>query len=193
MLLISLVLNFLGLILFLFLFWRRLKEDYSREIVFSSAFWLVLGLGLGWVVAHQYFPAWVFWFEAFGALLGFSLGVFKYSLRFFETFEATFLALLPWLTLSSLWLAPVVAGFCLALILIGLYLNRRYKSFTWYKSGRIGLVGLVTAGTFFVGRAALAIFNPRMLFLAGRSEAILSGITAFTIFLLVYNLAKEQT
>ena len=190
---LDLFLNLVGLIVFLFLFWRKLKEDYSREIIFASAFWTVLGLASGSMVGGRYFPGWVFWFEAFGAFLGFSLGVFKYSLRFFEAFEAAFFALLPWLVFLNLIRNLILAGFAVALIGLYLYLNRSYKSFTWYKSGRIGLAGLLVAGAFFLARMILAIFAPHMLSLAGRSEAILSGISAFTIFLLVYNLARSET
>jgi len=188
--LISLTLNLLGVVLFLFLFWRRLKEDYSREIVFGSAFLILLGVVIGFWLSTSFFPNWIFWFEAFGAFLGFSWGVFKYSLRFFEAFEASFLGLLPWLALFFVTKVIYVSMAILVLIVLFIYLNAKYKNFAWYKSGRIGVAGLLTAGVFFVGRASLAIFNPTMVSFAGRSEIILSAISAFTIFLLVYNLAK---
>ena len=190
---ISFFLNLLGIFLFLFLFWRRLKEDYSRQIVFSSAFFILLGLFSGSVVASNLFPSWFFWLTTFGAFLGFSLGIFKYSLRFYEAFEAAFFAFLPWQVFYYLGRSLFLAGFLVFLILFFNYLNGHYKGFGWYKSGRIGLAGLLVAGLFFLVRSALAIVNPALLFLASQSEAVLSGISAFTIFLLVYNLAIESS
>lgn len=190
---ISLGLNAVGVILFLFLVWRRLKEDYSREIVFGVAFLVLLGILAGYLVSIRFFPAWFFWFEAFGALLGFSLGIFKYDLRFFETFEAVFFALLPWLLILFVRNAILISVFILSLILLFTFLDNKYKSFSWYRSGRIGLSGLLTAGVFFVARAAIATFFPSVVSFAGRSEVILSGISAFTIFLLVYNLARSES
>lgn len=191
--LISLFLNLLGIVLFLFLFWRCLKEDYPREIVFGSAFLILLGVVIGYAVSLNYFPDWFFWLEAFGAFLGFSLGIFKYSLRFFEAFEAAFLGLLPWLAFLFVTRQIYISVFILGLITLSVYLKTKYKTFLWYKSGRIGLSGLLTAGVFFMARMVVAIFFPTMVSLTGKGEIILSGISAFTIFLLVYNLARSQT
>lgn len=180
---ISLFLNLLGMTLFLFLFWLKTKEDYSREIVFGTAFLIFFGMIAGYWVSINFFSGWFFWFEAFGAFLGFSLGVFKYSLRFFEVFEAAFLGILPWLALFFVAKNVYFSAFTLGLIALSVYLKAKYKTFLWYKSGRVGLAGLLTAGVFFMGRAV---------FWRGWGEIILSGICVFTIFLLVYNLARDK-
>jgi len=50
---------FLGIIIFLFFFWKRLKEDYSSERIFSTAFYILFGIGAGflavWFFKYQQF------------------------------------------------------------------------------------------------------------------------------------------
>lgn len=183
----------MGIVLFLFFVWKRLKEDYSREVIFGTAFLILIGIIAGYLISIKFFPAWFFWFEGFGAFLGFSVGIFKYNLRFYEAFEAVFFALLPWLLILFLRSTILISLFIFGLIALFAFLDKKYKNFSWYKSGRIGLSGLLTAGVFFVARAAIATFFPSVLSFAGRSEVVLSGISAFAIFLLVYNLARSET
>jgi len=197
---LSALVNLAGLIIFLFFLWRRLKEDYSSEVIFSLAFFIIAGIILGYLLSLKFFPSWWFWFEGFGAFLGFSLGIVRYNLRFFETFEAGFVGILPWLALyflQGLVRRPdFVRAFLfisnLALLFIFDYLDKRYKSFTWYKSGRIGFAGLSVAAVFFLIRAAIATFFSSVLSFPGRGEAILAGVCAFSLFLLIYNLCQEE-
>lgn len=158
------------------------------------------GMLLGYLASGFYFPKWWFWFEAFGAFLGFSYAVVKYSLRFFETFEAVFIGLVPWLIIyysDNLIANPTLVSFLVTagvviLLLLFWFIDSRYKNFSWYKSGRIGLAGLVSAAFFFLTRATIATFFPFVVSFVGKSEAILSGVCAFTLFLLIYNLSKEE-
>jgi len=193
------LINSAGIILFLFLFWKRLKDDYSSNIVFSVSFFVLLGTCLGYLISAYFFPRWFFWFEAFGAFLGFAAGIIRFNTRFFETYEALFISFMPWITLfylaelikkPSLGIA-VVAFLNFGLILLFDFISIRYKNFAWYKSGKIGLAGLLTSGAFFLTRAAIATLFPSVLSFSGRSEIVLSGVCAFTIFLLIYNLSKE--
>lgn len=196
---VNTLVNVVGIILFLFLFWRRLKEDYSSNIVFSSALFILAGILIGYLISTYFFPRWFFWFEAFGAFLGLSWGIVKFNTRFFETYEALFISFMPWLTLFYLaelirkpgWAIAVVALLNFALILLFDFVSIKYKSFSWYKSGKIGLAGLLTSGVFFLMRAAIATILPSMVSFLGLSEIVLSGVCAFTIFLLIYNLSKE--
>lgn len=193
------LINSAGIILFLFLFWKRLKDDYSSNIVFSVSFFVLLGTCLGYLISAYFFPRWFFWLEAFGSFLGFTIGIIKYNTRFFETFEALFISFLPWLTLFYLaefikkpgWAVGVIVLVNFGLILLFDFVSTRYKNFSWYKSGKIGLAGLLTSGAFFLTRAAIATLLPSVVSFSGRSETILSGVCAFTIFLLIYNLSKE--
>lgn len=197
---VNYLVNIVGIILFVFLFWRRLKDDYSSNIVFSLTFFVLLGVSIGYLISTYFFPRWFFWFEAFGAFLGLSYGIVKFNTRFFETYEALFISFMPWLTLFYLaelikrpsWALAVVALLNFGLILFFDFVSMKYKSFSWYKSGKIGLAGLLTSGVFFLIRAAIATILPSMVSFLGLSEIILSGVCAFTIFLLIYNLSKES-
>lgn len=184
----------------MFFVWRRLKEDYSSEIVFSLAVFVLLGLVAGFFASKYLLPAAWFWFEVAGVLAGFGLSAVKFKLKFYETFEAVSLALLIWLSIG--WLAvflitPSVYSFlaCLLIILLVVLfflLDANYKDFTWYKSGRIGFAGFVTLGAFFLTRCAIASFFPTLLSFAPKSEVYLSGSASFIVFLLVYNLSRER-
>jgi len=192
--------NLVGILLFLFLFWKRLKEDYSSNIIFGLSFFVLLGVFFGYLTSRYFFPHWFFWFEAFGAFLGISYGIIKFNTRFFETYEALFISFMPWITLFYLaelikkpsWVIAAVTLLNFGLILLFDFVSTRYKNFAWYKSGKIGLAGLLTSGVFFLTRAAIALIFPSMVSFLGRSEIVLSGVCAFTIFLLIYNLSKDD-
>ena len=58
--------------------------------------------------------------------------------------------------------------------------------------GILVLAGLLAAGVFFLVRAAIALAFPFVVSFLGLSEIVLSGVCAFTIFLLIYNLSKDD-
>lgn len=188
----------LGVPLFLFVFWKKLKEDYVGDSIFATAFFILLGVFLGKVMSLGFFTNFWFWESILLAFLGLIIGVIKYKLRFYEVLEASVIGLLPWLTVLFLGNAILTSsltsflGFCLLTLLIGFYyfLDTHYKSFSWYASGRVGFSGLTILATFFLVRAALAGVSVGVLSLAGRIDSIISGILSFAIFLLIYNLAK---
>ena len=195
----SALFTILGILIFLFLFWKRLKEDYVSGQIFNAAFYMLLGIFLGKILATKFFPDWWFWASFFGALVGVFAGVARFKLRILETFEAATLGLLPWIGLvflreaiktsspNSFFASLVIFG----LILLFFFFDSRYKKFTWYKSGRIGFSGLMVVGIFFLTRAAIAPIVPDVISFAGKYEAFFSGIFAFTSFLLVFNLARR--
>ena len=187
-----------GVILFLFLFWRRLKEDYPTPEIFTSAFYVLLGTLLGYLVSKFYFPSLWFWLEGVGIALGLTLGVVRYKFRFFEVLESLVLGILPWLGLIFLKdsirlssLTSFLSFFAVACLLtLFAYLDASYKNFSWYRSGRVGFSGLTTLGALFLLRAGFASFFPNVISFV-KYEAILSGIAAFAIFLAIYNLARS--
>lgn len=193
--------SILGALVFLFIFWKRLKEDYSSEIIFKTAFDILTGILVGSLISLRFMPLGFFWFTALGSLVGLGLAVFRLKIRFYETIEAQIVSTLPWVsfiflldsvTHSSLssFLAFVVI---LLFIFVAYYLDAHYKNFTWYKSGKIGFAGMVTLSLFFVVRSILAIFNIAMVsFVGSKVEAIVSGVVAIICFVLVYNLAKVK-
>ncbi len=199
--LVKIIINILGALVFLFFFWRRLREDYSGTQIFTTAFYILIGVGLGFLISFKFFPPWWFWISLIGVLLGLTLGIFRNKLRFFEVLEATLMAFFPWLFLVFLSdsisksnpISLIISALILGLIGGFYYLDNQYKGFVWYRSGRIGFAGITTAGLFFLIRMTLATFFSFVLSFSGKSDIFLSGICAFILFLLIYHLARSET
>jgi len=198
---ILIITNFIGVMVFLFLFWRRLREDYVDQVVFSTAFFMLIGLLVGIIVSSNFYPSAWFWIVLIGVSLGLVVGIFKYKLRPLEMIEASVISLLPWLGIfyfTSFLLTQKIITLMIGVIiifLIGLFvwLDRNYKGFSWYKSGRIGFSGLIILGVFFLIKAVVAAFIPDMLSFIGKYEIYLSAVAAFVCFFVVYNLARKTT
>ncbi len=198
--LVQILVNLLGAVVFLYLFWKRLKDDYTSSFIFSTGFYIILGILLGFFVSNFLAPSWWFWISLAGGAAGFGLGIVRFNLRFFETFEAAALGLLPWLAIF--FLSDSVKNssafslgyflFILALIVFSYLLSRSYKTFTWYKSGKVGFVGLTIASLFFLLRGVIALLFPFVLSFVGRFEVILSGVVSFALFLLLFNLSRYE-
>lgn len=192
--------NTLGVLIFLFVFWKRLREDYAASQIFTTGLYMIVGISLAVIISTKFFGSWGFWLSFTGAALGLTLGVLKFKLRFFETFEAGVAATFPWL--GVVFLSDSIEksnpasfiGFIVIILLIVLFyfLDAHYKKFTWYKSGRVGFTGLTTLGLLLLLRAAVAPIVPDMLSFSGKYEAIISGILAFVSFLLVFNLSRTR-
>jgi len=196
----NLIVTVLAILVFLFLFWKRLKEDYAAEIIFKAATYILVGIGTGGAVAAKFFPMWFFWTSITGGAVGLSFAILRFRVKFYETLEAFIIASLPWLGLlflkdsvvrSSLssFLAFIVI---LIMVFISYYLDTHYKRFIWYRSGKIGFAGLSVAVMFFLVRTAIAIFKVTMLSFVGSSEAVISGMMALVSFLLLFNLGRVK-
>ncbi len=198
--LVTIAVTILSILIFLFLFWKRLKEDYSSEIIFKSAMSILAGIGIGWSVAVNNFPVWFFWTSFAGGLLGLVFALVRLKLRFYETLEALIISSLPWLGLIFLidsankGSLSSFLGFAAILIMvfISYYLDTHYKRFTWYKSGRIGFAGIIVAMIFFLVRTTIAIFKVTMLSFVGRSEVVISGTMVLASLVLLLNLGKVK-
>lgn len=198
---ISILFNILGIFLYLFLFWKKLREDYPANQIFSTGLFSLLGLAIFLFIFNKYLHPWWMYGGVLGMIVGLSLGIIKNKLRFYETYEAFVVSILPMLSFTFL-IDSVGARslfsfgyFIFIVILMGLayFFDRHYKKFTWYRSGRIGFTGLTISGLFFLIRAIFASFFPFMISFTGKYEVIVSGIFAFTFFLLVFNLARQRT
>ena len=192
MLIASFVTSLLGILVFLFLFWKRLRDDYAPEIIFKTAFFVLIGTSLG------YFS---FWFAIVGGLIGLGISVWINKVKFYEIFEALTIAAIPWIGLLFLANSVVKSslisffGFLAMLVFafIFYYLDLHYKNFTWYKSGRIGFSGLATSCLFFIVRIILAISKINVIsFLSLRIEIILSAGAAIICLVLLINLANGK-
>lgn len=199
MLIASILVNILGTFVFLFIFWKRLKEDYSSEIIFKTAFFILVGILIGFLLSLKFISAASFWFTFVGALLGLGISILALKVRFYETFEALIISSFPWISFIFLLDSVVHSSLSsflafiaiLIFVFISYYLDTHYKNFTWYKSGKIGFAGVVTLGLFFIVRSLLAIFTIHMLSFVGlKVEAIISAAAAFICSVLLFNLGR---
>jgi hypothetical protein len=186
-------------LVFLFIFWKRLREDYSSEIIFKTAFDVLIAVLLGYLFSLKFTQIGFFWPAVLGILIGLAFAMFRLKIRFYETFEALIISFFPWMSfiflLDSVTHSSLSSFFAfiaiLVFVFISYFLDANYKNFTWYKSGKIGFAGIATAALFFIVRSSLAIFGIIMVsFVSLRFEAVISGAAAFICFILLYNLAK---
>lgn len=191
--------NLLGIFLFLFLFWKKLKDDHASEIIFSCAYTILGSILVAGLISKNFFPEWFFWSEFIGALLAVGFSILKFRMRLFETIDGFVISILPWISVfylkdsvtnSSL---PSFIGFVVVLFLMFIYyfLETRYKSFAWYKSGKVGFSGLVTLFLFFLVRSGASLIEPHMLTFTS-IEVYLSGSLALLSLILVVYLGRLE-
>lgn len=200
----------LGISLFMFYYWRRLKEDYVHDLIFTSLGYIFVGVSLGGLVsfllsriliAVPFLNAGQLWF--WGAFLGWVLAVVAnvklLKFKFFETFEASSIGLLIWLEMlyiANFISTQVVSSLGMSVFVFFLFIlfrifEKKYKQFSWYKSGKVGFSGLISLGIYFSARAVLALISINMVTLAGKIEVIFSTVTAFLLFFAVYYLSEQ--
>lgn len=193
----------IGILVSFFLFWRRLKEDYSGNIVFTTCFYVLFGLLIGEKLIDYLWQGWWFWGGILGSVVGYFLAVFRFKLNFFETIEALGLALINFLAFFFLADSIVKASITslvgslvlFSLVFLFFFFESKYKNLTWYRSGRLGFSGFTTIGVFFLIRAFVASIFPDMLsFTRSISliDAIFSTIASFGFLGAVYYLAINK-
>jgi len=192
--------HFLGIIILLFIFWRRLREDYNSDFIFNTAFYglilLFAGLAISQAVAGRFW----FWFSFWGYAVGIVIGIIRYEMRIFEVIEASVISILPWFglvffsdyLLISRAIVSLLAVVVVAILGIVFYLiDKHYKKISWYKSGKIGFSGMSLLGIMFMVRGVVAYFTDSMLSFSGSNEVLMSATVAFIAFLTLYNLSKS--
>ena len=193
------ILNLIGLIIFLFIFWKRLKEDYLPNQIFSTFFSILFFMLLTYFVSINLFPTWWFWFTFLGFILGLIIGIFRFKLKFYETFEAAFLGFLICFSLyllgDSVRSLNILSfsGFVVSVILIGIfqYIDMHYRNYSWYKSGKVGFTGLILSALFFLVRVITFMFFPNTLSFVHGYEMYLSAVSSFIFLALTYNLSRS--
>lgn len=188
-----------GVLFFLYLFWKRLKEDYIPNQIFSTGFYVLIGISLAIFLANSLFPIWWFWLALLGGFIGAWIGILRFNLKKVETLEAGILSGLSILGLFFVYdfistqnrFSLAESAFILALVVLFFVLERSYKGFSWYKSGRVGFSGFSVAGIFFLARSLVALLLPSMVSFVGKNEVIFSGILAFLSFLTLFNLSRQ--
>jgi hypothetical protein len=198
--LIYILVGLVGVFIYLFIFWKKLKEDYVPNQIFTTGMLSILFGLLAYFISIRILPMWWFWLAFIGFSAGITLGIIRYHMRGYETAEAAGVAVLPWLFLifitdsivnqslySFLYAMTVVIA-----VVVYVILNSKYKEFSWYASGRVGFAGLTAIGIFFLLRGVIAFIFPDMISFVGKIDALISGMVAFVVFLSVYNLAREK-
>lgn len=188
-----------GILVFLFIFWKRLREDYASGIIFETAFYILLGVGVTQLISFKLIPDWFFWTSILGALIGLYLGNLRFKVRFYESLEASVVGLLPWTSfvflkdsVAKASLSSFLAFLAILLIIfIFYYVDTHFREFTWYKSGRVGFAGLSTLALIFTVRSTIALIGISVLTFSGNYEAMVSGAAALLCFVLLFNLSRK--
>ncbi len=192
--------HILGILIFLFLLWKTLKDDYQYEKIFSLGFVVLVSVAISILVLN--FTPYLYWFWIMGTIMTISiaLAIRKQRMKFFEVIEGFAISILPWLSFYFLndsiqksSLSSFLA-FWLTLICIFIYflLKNYYRTFSWYKSGRVGFAGISTLLIFFIVRMISSIFFPYIISFSGKSEIFFSGSTALLLGILLYNLYSKK-
>lgn len=190
-----------GGFVFLFIFWKRLKEDLSYDIIFRLGSYILTGLLLGWVISLYSLLNFIWiWLIFLGGLMGLIVGIFRLNLKFYELFESYVISILPWISFVFLKHSVTHSSFSsflgflviLFIIFLSYWVESHYKNFSWYKSGKIGFSGLVTLLTIFIVRFSLAISGISVLSFADKFEAPFSGIGIVSCLLVLYLLSRSE-
>jgi hypothetical protein len=198
---LAIIVNVTGAFIFIFIFWKKLKEDFRSDAIFTSAFYVLIGILISFLLSLELFSKFWFWAGLIGIILGFALSYFRYHLKIYETIEAIVIGMLPWISavfildaIANQEIGSLIYGVLVASqIVIYILFDKHYKKFTWYKSGRVGFSGLSVLGIFFCVRSVIALTSITMLSFTGKSDAIASAVFAFLAFASVFNLAQKSS
>lgn len=197
---LTILINLISVFIFLYILWNKLKEEYSASLIFSAGFTITIAVILGNIIAFRFFPQYWFWASFLGVFLGTIISVYRYRFSFFEFVDSVVISIHPWLGLifldkfaSSLNVKVLLLVFQ-TIITAVLYMifNKKYKSYTWYRSGRIGFAGFSVLGIYFILRSIIALTLEDMVSFIGLSDAIISGVVSFMSFLMLLNLSRSK-
>lgn len=194
----------------LFVYWRRLREDYISKTIFKSGLvvlsftyamsFLTLKLSTHLQANKVYDPA-GFWFWT--ALVAYLIGLVytskKFRIKLNENFDAFTAGLI--VNLLVIYIFQLVINqnfasmamtlfFLVALILFN-FLDTRYHKVGWYKSGKIGFSSLLIFALIFFVRALDSMFVTGIITMSGRVDFVLSLLTSFLGAFSLYNLGEK--
>lgn len=192
--LLSFVLKIAAFFFSSFIFWRKLRDDYAPGKIFSFTLVLFLGVVAGSLLV-RYLPVgesglatFSFWLPFFLIVLLTLYLVRKLDFRLFEVLDSLVPASLFFLLIYSLAVVGnfereslVEAGLAFVGLLIFHLLKGRYRKFSWYPSGKVGFLGLVTLALYFFARFLIAILFPLDL-----ASAIISLVLSLFFIFAVY-------
>ena len=158
----------LGVVIFLYLIWRNLRDDYHNNLLISYSWLAILSFFIfgrmtfgvvNWGVWNDsYWSWWQFWvktgFDYYGGIGGILLVTWLYCSQnnwklwsFFEDITAPLCLLMSFMMVEDLIVKFNLRVLIYLLISIFgfIYSNviaKKYRSFVWYKSGKKGFVFL---------------------------------------------------
>jgi len=155
-----------------FVLWRRWREEYTDEEIFS--FSLVSGAGIliaGTAAAIVQQGRTELGVTAWGMILGLYATVFWWSKRkkwnVWETWDSL-TGIVAWVWAMTAWMEgiiPAVLAWFSLLVVAGVKNN--YRHWRWYKSGKTGVISLVFLGWFAIGQIAVAFLTPAGIYWGG--------------------------
>lgn len=195
----TLLSSVLGILIFLFIFWKRLKDDYSSQIIFTVSTYIILGILVGSLISSRFFADWYLWAGFVGAILGLIFGMLRFRVKFFESFESVVISCLPWAAFTFLMDSVSESSLSsfltflavLFVIFVFYYLDTHYREFTWYKSGKVGFAGMVTLIVIFVTRFAVSLAGISVISFVDKYEVWVSGGGALVATFLLFNLSRK--
>lgn len=160
----------IGLIIYIYLIWRNLKEDYKDDDLVEFGWFSVLLMMIGGRIGYgiinfgvwneNILDWWSFWnnpgFDYYGAFLGFVFAVYIYSKNkefklpvfFDDTWIPVVILMISWLIgdlirsrLNLNYLWQILIW--LVSSLIYWWGSKKYRSIGWYKSGKKGFAVLM--------------------------------------------------
>lgn len=171
------IFRILGLVVFMYLLWRDLRDNYGDEKIINYAWIALLGFLVGgrltyglvnWGIWNDSFSSWIsVWNKPGTNYIGSYLGLVFMSWLVIYKNQWKFLSLLDdiikptlvfsWLLMFDEWvrsnfsIKPLVYLILLGLdVFFVIWLNKKYRSFIWYKSGKKGFVLLFNNIIFFL-------------------------------------------
>lgn len=192
----------LGGISFSFILWKRLREDYPYELIFSATL-ILLGAGLlttSFLGAVGDFSFWG------GALLVSTAGFYtikKLGFKFFEFVDAVvpaFFLLSFFVSLAIAFAKDLANLLSLAQTVVPLFslvtynfFFARYRRFSWYPSGKVGFAGFSSLGVYFILRGAVVFYKAAVLSLDSTLlfDAV-GGVLLFLLFVFILYLRSER-
>lgn len=191
--------NVVGIVFLFYFLWKRLKEDFHFEKIFTLGVYILAGIIIGLLISRNNLDKGWFWLSLTGGLAGFLIGLKRLKMSFFEALEALLIGLLGWLDLF--YFAHSIENFnalsfvafwvTLCLFFLFLFLEGHYRRFSWFKSGKVGFSGLVVSLSFFLIRTVIALFNLSVISFLPSGESILSGLTTLILLVMLYKLSKQ--
>lgn len=159
MIILSIILWAIGVFLFSFTLWKALKEDYTRDTIYTFTLLILVFSALGGILGNKIAPEFTLWFVILTNVLLGSLVIKRLEIHFFELIDALVPASLYFLVFGHLgvfllnlenrtYLGLLPMLIALASLFVFKFLVGRYRRFSWYPSGKVGFAGLATVGVY---------------------------------------------